>query len=435
MAIGANFAVGSESLTVTSAVGITPGAYLFVGITATTGEYELVTDVTGTALEVKRNVKPPCVTWGRSGKGAHKNTPAAATLDTQQTAFKLAIPTTAVGTDNGGAQANNHFNLPGHGLVAGDAVVYRAGGGTAITNLVDGTTYYVFDVDGNDFQVSATAGTTPLNPAVTDAAQGNSQQYFQRMNVHVLAPAGSSNMISTSMRAVVELSPREPIMWAPVAPVLSPSPHYVDLRVTMPYSLAEFNVPSVTEPFKRAIARVAGTTVDKIVLSFPEQRRAATDTLLVDVRINADSAAEARSILATLGADPDTLECAATCRAALLVRLNKELRAEGLREALAIEIRGASVVATKKKGDDNMLLLLLLLLLIPVGAAVYWCCKQEPVAPVGQPQPYPVLEMSPQPVMMAPMPMVEMSPQPVMMAPMGMQPPMPPPPQPMQYGM
>merc|ERR1712205_183788 len=153
-----------------------------------------------------------------------------------------------------------------------------------------------------------------------------------------------------------------------------------------------------------------------------------------DVRILADSAAEVRSILATLGADPDTLECASTCQAALLERLNKELKAEGLREALAIEIRGSSVAATTKKEDDNMLLLLLLLL-IPIGAAVYWCCKKEEMAPVGKPmapvylpQPYPVLEMSPQPVMMAPMPMVEMSPQPVMMAPMGMQPPM-------QYGM
>merc|ERR1712205_20445 len=152
-----------------------------------------------------------------------------------------------------------------------------------------------------------------------------------------------------------------------------------DLRVTMPYSLAEFNVPAVTEPFKRAIARVAGTTADKIVLSFPAQRRAATDTLLVDVRILADSAAEVRAILATLGADPDTLECASTCQASLLERLNKELRAEGLREALAIEIRGSSVAATTKKEDDNMLLLLLLLL-IPIGAAVYWCCKKEEMA-------------------------------------------------------
>merc|ERR1712216_903959 len=115
----------------------------------------------------------------------------------------------------------------------------------------------------------------------------------------------------------------------------------------------------------------------------PAQRRAATDTLLVDVRILADSAAEGRSILATRGADPDTLECASTCQAALLERLNKELKAEGLREALAIEIRGSSVAATTKKEDDNMLLLLLLLLLIPIGAAVYWCCKKEEMAPVA----------------------------------------------------
>merc|ERR1719238_578584 len=132
--------------------------------------------------------------------------------------------------------------------------------------------------------------------------------------VIVLSLSGSDNTISTSMRAIVELSPREPIVWAAAAPAPPPSPHYVDLRVTMPYSLAEFNVPSVTEPFKSAIARVAGTTADKIVLSFPAQRRAATDTLLVDVRILADSAAEVRAILATLGADPDTLECASTCQ-------------------------------------------------------------------------------------------------------------------------
>ena len=121
----------------------------------------------------------------------------------------------------------------------------------------------------------------------------------------------------------------------------------------------------------------------------------------------------------------------------------RKLVAEGLKPATSAEIVFPNDhCKPKKKSDDNLLLLLLLLLLIPLAAAVYWCCKQEPVAPMGKPmapvylpQPYPVLEMSPQPVMMAPMPMVEMSPQPVMMAPMGMQPPMPAPAQPMQYGM
>merc|ERR550537_1835376 len=157
-------------------------------------------------------------------------------------------------------------------------------------------------------------------------------------------------MISTSMRAIVELSPREPIVWAAAAlPPPPPPPHWVQLRVTMPYSLAEFK--NVTKGFKRAIVRVAGTTVDKIVLTFPdfpEQRRAATDLLVVDVSINADSAAEARDILARLGADPATLECASTCRAALLVKLNRELKAENLLEALTIELRAASISAAPK---------------------------------------------------------------------------------------
>ena len=32
-------------------------------------------------------------------------------------------------------------------------------------------------------------------------------------------------MISTSMRAIVELSPREPIVWTPVAPAVAPLPY------------------------------------------------------------------------------------------------------------------------------------------------------------------------------------------------------------------
>merc|ERR1712216_458647 len=154
------------------------------------------------------------------------------------------------------------------------------------------------------------------------------------------------------------------------------------------------------------------------------------------------SQAEVTALLKKLGADVDTCACGSSCQAALLKAVNEKLVAEGLKPATSAEIVFNDQCKPKKKSDDNLLLLLLLLLLIPLAAAVYWCCKKEEMAPVGKPmapvylpQPYPVLEMSPQPVMMAPMPMVEMSPQPVMMAPMGMQPPMPAPAQPMQYGM
>merc|ERR1719163_583861 len=428
--------------------GLTVGSYLKA---ETSNNYFLVTGmakVTGTAntfdVTAVRQAYPPCV-----GAETAANTVVDKDLFLVATGGCYAMSAAADTTLNNGGTA---VSTTATSFIATANTGMQVGGYL----FIDAEYMLITDIDGTTITVVRNVAPPPCVIGTTTLTS-TLATHATNANVFILSLSGSNNMISTSMRAIVELSPREPIVWAAAAPVVPPSPHYVDLRVTMPYSLAEFNVPSVTEPFKRAIARVAGTTVDKIVLSFPEQRRAATDTLLVDVRINADSAAEVRAILATLGADPDTLECASTCRAALLVRLNKELRAEGLREALAIEIRGSSVAATKKKEDDNLLLLLLLLLLIPIGAAVYWCCKQEPVAPVGLPQPYPVLEMSPQPVMMAPMPvmmapmpvvemspqpvmmapmpMVEMSPQPVMMAPMGVQPPMPVPAQPMQYGM
>merc|ERR1719409_76495 len=431
------------------------GEFINVG-----NEYMLVTGVVPSTtagdkgtVNVIRDVNPPCLS--STGNAQHNDN---ADINKVVTGGCYAMPATTT------LELKTNFPL----AVGGDKITVAAATGMQVGGyLFIGTEYMLItDIDGTGDPYTVTVVRNVAPPCVVGTTTTTSTGASGAIaacannacnNLFVLSLSSSNNMISTSMRAIVELSPREPIVWTAAAPAPPPSPHYVDLRVTMPYSLAEFNVPSVTEPFKRAIARVAGTTVDKIVLSFPAQRRAATDTLLVDVRILADSAAEVRTILTTLGADPDTLECASTCRAALLEKLNKELRAEGLREATAIEIMGSSVVATKKKTDDNMLLLLLLLLLIPIGAAVYWCCKQETVAPVGKPmapvylpQPYPVLEMSPQPVMMAPMPMVEMSPQPVMMAPMpmvemspqpvmmapmGMQPPMPAPAQPMQYGM
>merc|ERR1711966_514644 len=316
----------------------------------------LITDVTGAkSVTVLRNVKPPCVTWGMSTKGAHKNTAATATLAIDQ-------------------------------------------------------------------------------------------------DVHILAPAGSSNMISTSMRAVVELSPREPIMGAPVAPALPPSAFYVDVKVGIEYSEAEFATRSAA--FTRAMSALTSVAVESTTVSYSAARRASGN---VNARSYVLSQAEVTALLKKLGADTDTCTCGSTCQKALLKAVNEKLVAAGLKPATSAEIVFNDFCKPKKKSDDNLLLLLLLLLLIPIAAAVYYCCKQEPVAPVGKPmapvylpQPYPVLEMSPQPVMMAPMPvvemspqpvmmapmpMVEMSPQPVMMAPMGMQPPMPAPAQPMQYGM
>ena len=241
--------------------------------------------------------------------------------------------------------------------------------------------------------------------------------------------------------------------YIPVAPALPPSAFYVDVKVGIEYSEAEFATKSAA--FTRAMSALTGVAVESTTVSYSAARRASGN---VNARSYVLSQAEVTALLKKLGTDTDTCTCGSSCQKALLDGLNEKLVAEGLKPATSAEIVFPNDhCKPKKKSDDNLLLLLLLLLLIPLAAAVYWCCKQEPVAPMGKPmapvylpQPYPVLEMSPQPVMMAPMPvvemspqpvmmapmpMVEMSPQPVMMAPMGMQPPMPAPAQPMQYGM
>jgi len=275
---------------------------------------------------------------------------------------------------------------------------------------------------------------------------------FQDAVGKLSANSAATDHISASMRAIIELSPREPIVWAAAAPALPPSAFYVDVKVGIEYSEAEFATKAAA--FTSAMSALTGVAVESTAVSYSAARRASGN---VNARSYVLSQAEVTALLTKLGADTDTCTCGSTCQTALLKAVNEKLVAAGLKPATSAEIVFNEFCKPKTKSDDNLLLLLLLLLLIPIGAAVYWCCKQEPVAPVGKPmapvylpQPYPVLEMSPQPVMMAPMPvvemspqpvmmapmpMVEMSPQPVMMAPMGVQPPMPVPAQPMQYGM
>merc|ERR1719478_1934744 len=425
IAVGDTIEVGGEYMLVT---GKTIGAAGGGGVT---------TQTTGT-LTVVRDVAPPCV--GIGAVASHNDN-----VDIKKvvTGGCYAMPGT-VGTtlNNGGT------------TVSTTAKSFIA---TANTNMqvggylfIDAEYMLITDIDATTITVERNVvppcviGTTTLTSTLATHAQN--------ANVFILSLSGSNNMISTSMRAIVELSPREPIVWAPVAPALPPSAFYVDVQVGVEYSEAEFATKSAA--FTRAMSALTGVAVESTTVSYSAARRASGNA---NARSYVLSQAEVTALLKKLGADTDTCTCGSTCQAALLKAMNEKLVAEGLKSATSAEIVFNEFCKPQKKSDDNLLLLLLLLLLIPIAAAVYWCCKQEPVAPVGKPmapvylpQPYPVLEMSPQPVMMAPMPavemspqpvmmapmpMVEMSPQPVMMAPMGMQPPMPAPAQPMQYGM
>ena len=59
--------------------------------------------------------------------------------------------------------ATSTMTLNGHGLVAGDAIIFRAtDGGTLSSPLVYGTTYYALPVNDAQFQVSATPTGGPI---------------------------------------------------------------------------------------------------------------------------------------------------------------------------------------------------------------------------------------------------------------------------------
>ena len=68
------------------------------------------------------------------------------------------------------------FTKTAHGYSAGDAVVYYNGGGTSVTGLTSGTTYYVISagLTADAFRVSATSGGSAVNLTGT----GNDAQYF-----------------------------------------------------------------------------------------------------------------------------------------------------------------------------------------------------------------------------------------------------------------
>lgn len=67
------------------------------------------------------------------------------------------------------------FTKAGHGFTNDDKVVYYNGGGTSVTGLTSGTTYFVVGVSGNDFQLSASAGGAAINMSGTQANFGTSQ--------------------------------------------------------------------------------------------------------------------------------------------------------------------------------------------------------------------------------------------------------------------
>lgn len=84
----------------------------------------------------------------------------------------LTIPTSAV------TIAAETITYTAHGLATGAAVAYNNGGGTSITGLTSGTTYYVIRVDANTIKLATSSANATAGTAIDLTGTGNNAQYL-----------------------------------------------------------------------------------------------------------------------------------------------------------------------------------------------------------------------------------------------------------------
>ena len=86
-----------------------------------------------------------------------------------------------------GSSASNTIPLTSHGFSTGDKVIYKAGG-TALTNLTSGTTYYAIKVDDNNFRLATSSSNATSGTAITVGGAGGStsDKFSNPLSIEVL---------------------------------------------------------------------------------------------------------------------------------------------------------------------------------------------------------------------------------------------------------
>lgn len=101
--------------------------------------------------------------------------------------------------DNDVDSASNVITKVAHGLVTGDKVTYTDGGGTAVSGLIDGGTYYVIRLSADTLKLAsslalATAGTAI---AITDGVGTNHKLTFGTMLCRTTFPVITKSVSET----------------------------------------------------------------------------------------------------------------------------------------------------------------------------------------------------------------------------------------------
>jgi len=100
--------------------------------------------------------------------------------------------------------------ITNHGYATGQRLVYGAEGGTAITALTDGTSYYVIKVDANTIKLATSEANakadTPVVHAIAASSTGNNNQTFTKYGSYGGDIDSASIKISTTASAAEALA-------------------------------------------------------------------------------------------------------------------------------------------------------------------------------------------------------------------------------------
>ena len=165
-------------------------------------------------------------------------------------------------------------------------------------------------------------GSSHVNMKLTSCGSSSSVVYKAGTQGGISAPYGCSVTINPGSSATVTYQEAAAPTTTPAPSILlkadPDTPHFVEVDVTMPYTVDQFNADKQTK-FKTAVANAAGTALENVVILSFEPARRRNSGIVVKTKILATEAAAVTTLKSTLGSG-----------AALLNKLNTALRAEGL---------------------------------------------------------------------------------------------------------
>ena len=132
---------------------------------------------------------------------------------------------------------------------------------------------------------------------------------------------------------------------APLAKAPIDTKHFVEVDVTMPYTVEQFNTAAVKTSFKKAVAAAAGTVPDNVVIVSVVSARRRNSSVVVKTKILAKDAASVTTMKSTLGSG-DVLK----------TKLNTALKNEGLKESTGVTAPATGSTAARSTSSTAQML-------------------------------------------------------------------------------